>query len=741
MSERTVNTYCRICLAGCGLEVKVDADANRVVSIEPDRQNPYTWRDFCRKGKMAAEVAEHPRRLMTPMRRVGDSYEPASYEEAIADIAARLNAIIDRHGPDAVGSYHGNPMGFTFANTTFWTGLLDAIGTGNRFWVGSIDQNNSHVVAEQMYGFELVALPPDIDECDCFLLVGMDPAVSKFNWMDNNPDGWNRILARQRAGADVIVVDPRRSATAARAGTHVALLPGTDWAFLLGVIKVIFDEQLEKLSTVVGCNGVQTIRELATQADLGDLAERCGVEAAQIEDVARRFARARTAMCVTHTGVSHNEHGTIGEWLGHVLNLLTDRTDRPGGRRFERGFVDMAKIMSLFAPSTKHRTRLRDLPTIVGFHALAELPDEILTPGPGQIRALLMAFGNPVVSGPDGRALDAALSKLDLLIAVDLVQRESHRHADWLIPGTHWLEREELSPLFANLQEQPYVQYAHQAIRPPAGIMEEWEFFTELALAMNRNLFGKPGLNRFVRASRRLAERTGRPKLAMNPEWVGRLMVAMGRRIKWKDILAHPHGWVFGEKTYGHLPETVLTDDRRVQLAPPMFVLELQRLLDAPPARSTEYPLLLTNKRVRESMNSWLNESPGLFKLRRENVVEVHPDDAGALGVADGDLVRLSSQVGAVEVAAAISDAVRPGVVCIPHGWGTRTFDPLGGRAPEGFGVNRNLLVDGQRIDRFSQTPAFNSTAVRLELVAAAPSVSSGGPDAISEAAEPVASS
>ena len=720
MGEKTVHTYCRICLAGCGLEVKIDESRNEVLSIEPDRQNPYTWRDFCRKGKTAHEVAMHPQRLTTPMKRVGDRYVPASYEEAISDIAARLTAIIDRHGPDAVGSYHGNPMGFTFAVTSYWTGLLDAIGTGNRFWVGSIDQNNSHVVAEQMYGFELVALPPDIEECDHFLLIGMDPAVSKFNWMDNNPDGWNRVLARQRAGAEVVVVDPRRSSTASKAGTHVAILPGTDWAFLLGVIKVIFDEELEQLSTVVGLNGVDTLRSLTASADLGDLAARCGVSVVEIADVARRFARARTAMCLTHTGVSHNEHGTLGEWLAHALNLITNRTDRPGGRRFERGFVDMAKIMSLFAPATKHRTRLRDTPTVVGFHSLSEMPDEITTPGPGQIKAVLMAFGNPVISGPDGRAMDAALKELDLLVAVDLVQRESHRHAHWLIPGTHWLEREELHPLFANLQELPYVQYANKAIEKPAGVMDEWVFFTELALAMNRNMFGKPGVNKFIRLSRALAARTGNEKLAMNPEWIGRLMVAMGRRLKWKDIIAHEHGWVFGEKTYGHLPETVLTDDKRVQLAPPIFVAETTRLLASPPVHDPVFPLLMTNKRVRESMNSWLNESPGLFKLKRENRIEIHPEDAAELEIEDGARVRVSSPLGAVELVAEVTDSMRRGVVCVPHGWGGRVFDPVSGDVLDAPGVNRNLLVDSRRIDRFSQTPALNSTMVRVEPIAVA---------------------
>lgn len=718
MATETVNTYCRICVAACGLEVDVDPGENAVRAIRPDRHNPYTWRDFCKKGKTANELVTHPRRLLTPMRRVGDRYEPATYEEATADIARRLNAIIDRHGPDAIGSYHGNPMGFSFATTSFWMGLLDAIGTGNRFWVGSLDQNNSHVVAEAMYGNELTSLASDIDHCGCFLLVGMDPAVSRFNWMDNAPDGWNRVQERVREGADLIVVDPRRSATAAGARTHVAIRPGEDWAFLLALVKVVLDEGLEHFSQALPLHGIAQVRALAAAADLDDLAARCDVGAGTIRDVARRFAQAPTAMCLTHTGVSHNANGTIGEWLGHVLNLITDRIDTPGGRRFESGYVDIGKVMQLFAPAAKHLSRLRGLPTIAGFHSVAELPAEITTPGRGQIRGMLMAFGNPVTSGPDGALLDAALGELELLVSIDLVQRESHRHADWLIPGTHWLEREELHPLFGNLQEQPYVQYAHRAVQKPAGVKEEWEFFTDLALAMDRNLFGRTGVNRFVRASRRVAAATGRPKLALHPEWIQRGLVLMGRKITWRQILAHPHGWIYDAPKYGELAGALLTEDGRVHLAPPLLTDELRRVLDTPPERDPAFPLLMINKRGREAMNSWLNESPGLFRAReRTNVAELHPADAEAAGVTDGETVRLVSAVGAIELVAAVTDAMRPGVVCVPHGWGTRVFDPVGGGEPAAFGVNRNLLVDGTRIDPLSQTPSLNSTAVRLEAV------------------------
>ena len=258
--------------------------------------------------------------------------------------------------------------------------------------------------------------------------------------------------------------------------------------------------------------------------------------------MARRFAQAPTAFCDTHTGVSQNTTGTLGEWFAHLLNLVTGRVDRPGGRRFERGYVDGVALWDKLAKPLEGTSRVRGLPAVAGYHALAELPDEITTPGQGQVRAMIIDGGNPVVAGPHGDELDEALATLDLLVAVDLVQRESHRHAHWLIPGAHWLERAELFCLVSQLQDQPFVQYAHRAVEPPPNVRGEWEFFTDLALAMKVPLFGKKGVNGFIKASRALAKVTRRPALAFNPHWIDRILVASGRRLKWKQIMAHPHG-------------------------------------------------------------------------------------------------------------------------------------------------------------------------------------------------------
>ncbi len=723
----TVHTFCRYCLAHCGIDVTVEG--NRVTRISPDKLNPHSWRDFCAKGRTAGELVEHPRRILHPMRRVGEGgeggedYVEATWDEAIADIAARMNAAIDAGGPDAVGVYYGNPAGFSSSNIIFMNGWLDAIGTHNRYFVGSVDQNAMHVVSAAMYGSQLMAPVSDVDRCDYFLLVGANPAVSAWNWLESVPGGWRRALDRQARGARIVVVDPLRTETADKADLHLAVRPGQDWALLLAMVKVILDGGLEhrddcrELAT-----GVDDLRRLVAQADLDELAARCDIAREAIEQVARDFAAARAAMVVTRTGVSLHAAGTVAEWLGHVLNVITGRMDRPGGRRFEPGYVDALRLFDLAKPAP-HRSRLAGRDLVAGAHALGELPDEITTPGRGQITALLINCGNPVVSGPDGAKLDRALAQLDLLVAVDFVQRESHRHAHWLLPAAHWLERDDLLAFTSSMHDEPYVQYGVRAVAPPPGVREEWRIFVDLARAMGKPLFKVRGLNGFIAASRRLAALTRRPRLAFGPHWIDRLMVATsrkrnGRRLRWREVIDHPHGLVLGPREFGHFREALRTPDKKVHAAPPEFVARARELLAQPhPEPPAGYPFQLGNRRSRHSMNSWLNELPGLHPSGKRNTVLINPADAQRLGVADGDRVRVFSPVGAIDVEATISDRPRAGVVVVDHGWGSRVFDPRGGREPQSYGVNRNLLIDGAPMDPLSQTATLSSSYVGVERI------------------------
>ncbi|ANE79655.1 formate dehydrogenase [Mycobacterium adipatum] len=720
-STTTVHTFCRYCLASCGVEVTV-AD-NRVRKIAADKLNPHSRHDFCAKGRTAAEVVEHPRRIVAPMRRVGDRYVEASWDEALRDIADRMNRVIDADGPDAVGAYYGNPAGYSSSNLVFMNGWLDAIGTHNRYAVGSVDQNAVHVVAQAMYGSPLMVPVSDIDNCDLFLLVGANPAVSAWNWLESVPDGWRRALDRQRRGARIVVVDPVRTESADKADTHLAVLPGQDWALLLAMVKVILDARLEHAGDCADlATGMPEIRALVASCDVDDLADRCDIDRDEIEQLARDFATAPGAMAITRTGVSLQETGTVAEWLGHVLNVITGRMDRPGGRRFEPGYVDTLRLAGL-AETAPHRSRVAGREMVAGAHALAELPGEILTPGPGRIRALVINSGNPVISGPDGARLDAALQRLDLLVAIDFVQRESHRHAHWLLPAVHWLEREDLLAFTSSMHDEPFVQFGARAVVPPPQAREEWRIFVDLALAMKRPLFGARGLNGVIRFSRRVAALTRRPALAFGPHWINRLMILTSRKVnghklKWRDLHDNPHGLVLGPREYGHFRAALRTPDRRVHVAPTEFVARTRELLaDAGPGLTPEFPFLLGNRRNRHAMNSWLNELPGLHPSGKRNVVFVHPDDAAALGIGDGDTVRVTSAIGSVDIIAALSDRPRRGLVVMEHGWGSRVFDPRSGAAPQTYGVNRNLLVDGAALDPLSQTSALGGTRVKLERV------------------------
>ena len=716
----TVHTFCRYCMASCGLEVTVDD--NRVTKISADKLNPHSWHDFCAKGRTANQLVEHPRRILAPMRRVGDGYVEATWEEAIRDIADRMNELIDADGPDAIGTYYGNPSGHSSSNVMFMNAWMDAIGTQSRFAVGSVDQNALHVVAEAMYGSALMVPVSDVDNCDYFLLVGTNPAVSAWNWLETVPGGWRRALTRQQQGATIVVVDPLRTESAEKADAHLAVRPGQDWALLLALVTVILGEGLEHAGDCADlATGTDELRALVATADLDDLAGRCGIDRAVIERTARDFAAARGAMVVTRTGISLHAAGTVGEWLGHVLNVITGRMDRPGGRRFEPGYFDALRLAEL-AKTKPHVSRVAGREMVAGAHALAELPDEILTPGPGRIRAMLVNCGNPVVSGPDGAKLDDALAQLDLLVVIDLVQRESHRHAHWLLPAQHWLERADLLAFTSNMHDEPFVQYGSKVVDPPPNTRPEWQIFVDLAIAMRRPLFGAKGFNGFVRASRWAARATRRPGLAFGPHWLDRLIIRMsrkfdGRRLRWRDVIAHPHGVVLGPREFGHFRAALRTPDKRVHVAPAEFVARVRELLAEPEPTAPEgFPFQLGNRRNRHSMNSWLNELPGLHRSGKGNDVLINAADAAELGIADGDRVRVSSPVGEVELAATLSDRPRRGLVVVDHGWGSRIFDPRGGAQPLSFGVNRNLLV-GNEVDPLSQTSALSSTYVAVERV------------------------
>ena len=709
-------TFCHICMQLCGLAVTV-GDDGKVQNIRPDKDNPYSWKDFCLKGATCHELAEHPRRIRTPLKRQGERYVEATYEDAIADISSRLRIIIDQYGPNAVGSYIGNPAASLFGSLLFQDMLMTAIGSHNRFWVGSVDSNSANVVQKEMYGSEWAVLQTDIDACQFMIFIGTNPRISGMNWLDQCPNGWKQALKAKERGAHLVFIDPRRTESAAHATQHIAPLPETDWALLLGMIKVVFESGLENKVQCARANGLELLQRIAEDAVLSDLSRRCDVPVEIMETLARGFAISPTGFVTSRTGPGIGINATLTLWLTHCLNVITGRLDAPGGLFYMPGLLNLMKDADrLFVPS-QIPSRIRGLKPVGGQHHLAELPDEITTPGKGQIRALIINGGNPVNSGPDGQALDKALQQLDLLVCVDLVQRESHRHAHWLVPGVHFLEREEVNPLMHSLHNTLFVQAGRQVIARPDTVRYEWEFFRDLALALNVPLAGKHFLNPLIKFSRTLGRLKGDPYFSFSPRFIAWTLMRKHSSIAWKDIMNAPHGLLVGGETFGNFWKNIRTVDGKIALCPEPFAALLQEKLRTPIQRvdRATYPLQLIGRRRREMINSWSVETTAR-KLGNEpgSTVEVNPGDAQTLGLSNGQEAFVESATDRIKARVKLSDQIRPGVAVMEHGWGSGLYAPHDNGDFVVVGVNRNLLVSNIELDPFAGVPRLNGTPVRL---------------------------
>lgn len=709
-------TTCRICESHCGL--LVDVENNKVLKIGPDKSDPYSWRDFCIKAGRADKVLYHPHRIRVPMRRVGDRYVESSWEEAISDIASRLERIIARDSADAVAVYSGNPAAYNTTNMLFSSMFFNALGTRSRYFVTSIDNSPNMFALQEMIGIPWLNPIPDVDNCDYFLLLGMNPAVSALNWGYNVPDGWKRILdAKSSRNAQIVVVDPRKTESAAGASLHIAVKPGGDWAFLLGVIKVILDNGWEAADPQPCLRGLGVIRDLVATVPLPQLVEQSGVTEVQIRAVAQGFAQARTALCIGHTGLSMQTQGTVNLWLSHVLNAITNRFDKVGGRWGNSGISNWTELLSA-GDGELPPSRVRKVLPIAGFYPVAILPEEITTPGSGQIKALFINAGNPVSSGPQSDALDTALQELELLVAVDLVQRESHRHAHWLIPGTHMFEREDFSPLKPGLTSEHLVSIDRQVVDPAPDLWSEWEFFLELGLKMNLPMLGKKTLNPLLRATRWLARVTGRRGLSITPRLIWSKMVKDGGVVAWRDIARTERRLPFSAPKIGALSKMIATPDHHINLAPEIIVAECRNLLRSDLVIGSDYPFCLLSRRARQGMNSWLWDT---FEEKADwgEEIELNAEDAAVLGVSEGNRVVVTSASGSVVLRAVLSNKIGRGVTTAYFGFGSGVYEPATGQVAMRVGNNiHNRLSSNTRVDTLTGNAVFNNIPVRIEKVA-----------------------
>ncbi|MGW5513944.1 molybdopterin-dependent oxidoreductase [Nocardia africana] len=717
MDTRIVSRQCTLCEAHCGIRVTVEGD--RVVRIEGNPDDVLSEGYICPKATAMGALHHDPDRLRTPVRRVGDRFEPIGWEEAFREIGQRLRAIRSEHGPSAIGMYLGNPAAHS-SSVLYGVLLRVALLTRNFFSASSIDQFPQEFAAWRMFGSNVLMPVADIDRTDRLVILGANPAVSNGS-VTTMPNAKQRIKRVRERGGTVVVIDPRRTETARLADQHIAVVPGGDVYLLLAVLHVLIDEKLcDERAVRARCSGWDELRETVAQCTPELAAPHAGVDAETIRGFARDHAAARSAVLYARIGVCQQVTGTLTHWLVNTINAVTGNLDRAGGQMFATAPVDAARYAKYLPMghgawtdrSGRYKSFRSELP-------VAALADEILTEGRGQIRAMVTYAGNPVLSTPQRGRLDAALESLDFFVAVDMYVTETTRHADIILPPVSQLEREDVNLLFPVFSVRNNLRYDARVFEPPADGLEDWQIMarlvTEVVPLPARRLTGRALNAVFERLS---PVRLAALGIAAGPYGVLR----RGRAGLTITKLRESAGGIDLGPLRPRLRTLIGTRDRKVRLAPPDFRAEVATLLAdlpaTPPTAAGGFDLRLIGRRHLRSNNSWLHNVPAMVKGRDRCTVLMHPADAGARGLADGEPVTVSSSSGSIVVTLEVGDDIRPGTVAIPHGWGHR--EPgVGWRVAASLpGANVNLLHDPALVDPLSGTAAVNNTWVKVSATA-----------------------
>jgi anaerobic selenocysteine-containing dehydrogenase len=717
----TANRTCPICDSVCGLKIDLDP-TGRVTKVRGDDEDPFTGGYICPKGASFGRLDEDPDRLRHPLIREGDGFREASWDEAFEAVERGITGVIEKHGRDAVAVYFGNPTYHTMAGFLYRVPLIQSLASKNVYSSGTIDHMPKHVACGHLYGDPFAIAIPDIDRTDYFLVIGANPMESHGS-LFCAPDMPRRLKDLQKRGGKLVVVDPRRTRTAVAADEHFFVRPGTDPFLLLGIVNTLLRENLATVTLDV--NGLDELREL-TEEFTPETAERvCGVPAADIARIARELAAAPTAAVYSRMGGSVVEFGTLTQWLVDLVNILTGNLDNPGGTMFTR--TAALEVFRTGQPFEWGRwtSRVKGFPEVLGELPTATLADEIETPGDGQVRALINIGANQVVAAPNGPRLGDAFDQLDFMVAVDPYLNETTKHATVILPPPRMLQAPHYDFLMQIVMVRNYTRYSPAALPLDDDQRSEAEILARLVLiaagaplAAPTSAVDEGFIGQLLTGATQMP---GSPVEGMavedlratiegddGPEQILDTLLKFGPYgLSLAKLKEKPHGIDLGPLE-PRLKELLCTPSGKVELAPEPIVSDLARLRARAAAPAPE--VLLIGRRQLRSNNSWLHNVASLVGGSNQCTMWVNPADVAKFGLGERAVIR--SAVSELVVAVEPTDAIMPGVVSIPHGWGHAGSTQR--VAAEHPGVNANALTDESIVDVPSGNAVFNGVPVTV---------------------------
>jgi anaerobic selenocysteine-containing dehydrogenase len=716
-------SFCRFCHANCAIEVQI-VDG-RAVEVRGDVTDPLFGGYTCMKGRELPAQTYHPQRLLSSLRREADGgFTPLASEQALDEIAARVAEIRERCGPRAIATYCGTYGFMNSAALPVAAGFHAGIGSPNLFTSITIDQPAKVYLWSRVGAW--LGGPQAFSQSDVSMMIGNNPLTSHYAWQGSVPpfSPSRRLRDAKARGLKLICIDPRRTMVAQLADIHLQVRPGEDAALLAGMLRLILDEGLhDKEFCARHVEGLEVLHAAVADFTPEYAARRADVPVADLMAAARLFARGPRGVATTGTGAEMSRNGALTEHLVMALNTVCGRFCREGE------VAPFPRVLTAASPRKAQvaaakplwgegfaRSRIRGLTQLAGFEMpAAAAADEILTPGEGQIRALICIGGNPLVAWPNQGKVERALKSLELLVCIDIKRSQTAELAHYVIAPKVSLERDDIATAPEVFYEEPYARYAEALLAAPGDVIDEWEFFWGLARRL-----GTP-----------IPTAGGPLPMDRKPDKFEVLeKITHGCRVPLARVRDETRagGRIFPEAQLRVEPPDAGAN-ARLQLAPPSVPEQLRALraesLDAagrPGDRRWPATHLLICRRTRQFFNSTGQDLGPLRARGSTNHAHLNPSDLQRLGAREDDLLEISTPHAHIIGVAKPSPDLKPGVVSMAHAFGARGDDPGAVRA---HGASTNRLVDDESdFDPITGACRQSAIAVRVRRL---PSASEAG--------------
>jgi anaerobic selenocysteine-containing dehydrogenase len=749
-TNRWKASACILCECNCGLEIELGgADERHFVRLRGDKRHPASRGYACEKAHRLDHYQNGRDRLTTPLRRRSDgSFEAIDWNTAIREVAARLSSVRDRFGGDTIFYYGGGGQGNHLPGA-YATATRRALGSRYRSSALAQEKTGEFWVADRMFGGMTRA---DFEHCDVALFLGKNP------WQSHSiPRA--RVTLKEIAkdpARTLIVIDPRRTETAELADVHLQVRPGTDAWLLSALLAILVEEQLLNHDFLARhARDVEPVLALLRRVDIPAACAHSGVDEALARRTAQLIGRARAFASFEDLGVQMNHASTLVSYLHHLLVALTGSIGKPGAHYLPRTLVEFA------GGASGKRSPVVDAPIISGLVPCNVIADEILTDHPQRYRAMIVEAANPVHSLADSQRTRAALRTLDTVVVIDVAMTETAQLADYVLPSATQFEKAEAT--FFNFEfPENYFHLRPRLLMPPSGPLPEAEIHARLVEALGAvteaDLLplrdaAKQGLGPYAQAL--AATVMTNPRLAHQapvvlyrtlalPDELKEGAVVLGLCLRFAmqnlpslaragfaggpleaatalfaKILETPSGIVFAVDEWPDVLGRIGTADKKIQLALPDLLAELDKLLHARPApRDAAFPFVLSAGERRSFTANTIIRDPSWRKKDAKGALRISPDDAGALGIRDGEAVRLHTRRGSAVVTVEISDTMQPGHVSLPNGLGLG-YPTENGYAATGVAPNELTAVEDR--DPFVGTPWHKHVAARIERLSDSP--------------------